>query len=93
MDQLDRVPYSYAPRTVTSHGESLVLRSKVRVLPEVWRLELIESQRHQVSRCCARCSSRQMLERNPARMIAKFSAAPLKPIDGRYGFRAPRSAP
>jgi hypothetical protein len=34
-DQLERVPYTYALRTVTGHGESLVLLSKVRVMPEM----------------------------------------------------------
>lgn len=33
-DQLDRVPYTYGLRVVAGHGESLVLLSKVAVLPE-----------------------------------------------------------
>jgi hypothetical protein len=33
-DELDRVPYTYALRTVTGHGDSLVLLSKVAVMPE-----------------------------------------------------------
>jgi hypothetical protein len=33
-DELDRVPYTYALRTVAGHGESLVLLSKVAVMPD-----------------------------------------------------------
>jgi hypothetical protein len=33
-DELDRVPYTYALRTVTGHGDSLVLLSKVAVMPD-----------------------------------------------------------
>jgi hypothetical protein len=33
-DELDRVPYTYAVRTVAGHGDSLVLLSKFAVLPE-----------------------------------------------------------
>ena len=33
-DELDRVPYTYALRTVVGHGDSLVLLSKVAVLPQ-----------------------------------------------------------
>lgn len=33
-DQLNRVPYTYAVRTVAGHGSSLVLLSKVAVMPE-----------------------------------------------------------
>jgi hypothetical protein len=33
-DELDRVPYTYAVRTVVGHGDSLVLLSKFAVLPE-----------------------------------------------------------
>jgi hypothetical protein len=34
-DRLERVPYTYALRTVTGHGESLVLLSKFSVMPEL----------------------------------------------------------
>jgi hypothetical protein len=33
-DELDRVPYTYAVRTVAGHGDSLVLLTKFAVLPE-----------------------------------------------------------
>jgi hypothetical protein len=33
-DELDRVPYTYAVRTVAGHGDSLVLLSKFAVMPE-----------------------------------------------------------
>jgi hypothetical protein len=40
-DELDRVPYIYALRTLAGHGDSLVLLSKVAVLPEHRNLPML----------------------------------------------------
>ena len=54
-DELDRVPYTYALRTVTGHGDSLVLLSKVAVMPEQRTYAAVSGYGNYSAGACLRC--------------------------------------